>query len=150
MSGPAMTAALIERVLDLRAARDFDRLETLLGPNVRYRLAGDRRLMPYAGAFQGRTDVCVAFQAIDTEFEMRDFRLDRPVLDGQGAAAAWSARWINRGTRDAALVEGLSLLRFEDGCVIDWLDAIDTATASYLAGWMPEMPAFVLAGQGPA
>jgi len=138
--------ALIEHVLHLRADRAFDRLQDLIALRAAYQLAGDRRLMPYAGSFQGRTDICVAFQALDIEFEIRDFDLRQPIAETASAAARWSARWINRGTRDSALMHGFSHMRFADGLVVDWVDFIDTATASYLAGWMPEMPAFAMAG----
>jgi hypothetical protein len=146
MSGRALSMALVEHVLTLRADHAFERLQDLLSLRISYQLAGDRRLMPYAGQFNGRTDVCVAFQALDTEFEFREFELGTPIAETASAAVRWSARWINRGTRDSALIQGFSHLRFADGLVVDWVDFIDTATASYLAGWMPEMPAFVLAG----
>jgi hypothetical protein len=145
MSRRALSMALVEHVLTLRAERSFESLQDLLSLHVSYQLAGDRRLMPYAGSFSGRTDVCVAFQSLDTEFEFRDFKLGSPIAETSSAAARWSARWYNRGTRDSALVEGFSQMRFADGLVVDWVDFIDTATASYLAGWMPEMPSFVLA-----
>ena len=138
--------ALVEHVLNLRADRSFDRLQDLLSLRISYQLAGDRRLMPYAGSYLGRTDVCVAFQALDTEFEIRDFEMCAPLAETASAAARWSARWINRGTRDSALIHGFSQMRFADGMVAEWVDFIDTATASYLAGWMPEMPAFAMSG----
>lgn len=146
MSGRAHSMALAEHVLTLRADRAFDRLQDLLNLRVSYQLAGDRRLMPYAGSFSGRTDVCVAFQALDMEFEIRDLEIASPIAEHASAASRWSARWINRGTRDSARIHGFSHLRFVDGLVVDWVDFIDTATASYLAGWMPEMPSFAMSG----
>jgi hypothetical protein len=148
MSGRAMSMALVEHVLNLRAERAFDRLHDKLSLRASYQLAGDRRLMPYAGSFFGRTDVCVAFQALDTEFEFRDFAMNSPIAEAGNAAVRWSARWINRGTRDSALIHGFSHVRFADSLVVEWVDFIDTAAASYLAGWMPEMPSFMM--QGPA
>ncbi|MDB5642718.1 MAG: nuclear transport factor 2 family protein [Hyphomicrobiales bacterium] len=136
--------ALAEHALNLRADRAFDELTDLLSPKVSYKLAGDRRLMPYAGSFFGRTDVSVAFAALDMEFEFRDFEMGDYVAETTGVAVRWSARWINRGTRDSAYVPGFSHLRFVDGLVVEWVDFLDTATASYLAGWMPEMPAFAM------
>jgi hypothetical protein len=136
--------ALVEHVLNLRADRSFESLQDLLDLRISYQLAGDRRLMPYAGSFIGRTNVCVALQSLDTEFEFSDFKIASPIAETACAAARWSARWHNRGTRDSALVEGFSQMRFADGLVSEWVDFIDTATASYLAGWMPEMPSFVL------
>lgn len=146
MSGRALSLALLEHALHLRVDRSFERLHDLLSARVSYQLAGDRRLMPYAGRFQGRTDVGVAFETLDVEFEIKDFAIAGSIADAEGAGARWSARWINRGTRDSALINGFSHLRFADGLVVDWVDFIDTATASYLAGWMPDMPAFALAG----
>ena len=69
-----------------------------------------------------------------------------PIAEAGSAAARWSARWINRGTRDLALIDGFSHIRFADGLVVEWVDFIDTAAASYLAGWMPEMPSFMMRG----
>ena len=146
MSGRALSAALADHVLGLRAERQFERLQEVLGPRIHYQLAGDRRLMPYAGTFLGRTDTCVAFQALDVEFEIRHLEIGHVLAETACAAVRWQARWINRGTRDAALIHGFSHFRFADGLVIEWADFIDTATASYLAGWMPEMPAFAMAG----
>jgi len=102
--------------------------------------------MPYAGTFYGLTDTCVAFQALDVEFEMRQLEIGQVLAENASAAVRWQARWINRGTRDQALIRGFTHFRFADGLVIEWADFIDTATASYLAGWMPDMPAFAMAG----
>ncbi len=146
MAGRSLSMDLLEHVLALRAERCFDRLQDVLSARVTYQLAGDRRLMPYAGTFQGRTNACVAFQSLDVEFELRDFELSHTLADATGAAARWCARWVNRGTRETALIQGFSHLRFADGLVVDWVDFIDTATASYLAGWLPEMPAFSMSG----
>ena len=146
MSGRALSAALADHVLGLRVDRQFERLQDVLGSRIHYQLAGDRRLMPYAGTFHGRTDTCVAFQALDVEFEMCQLEIGKVLFETAGAAVRWQARWINRGTRDSALIRGFSHFRFADGFVIEWADFIDTATASYLAGWMPEMPAFAMAG----
>jgi hypothetical protein len=146
MSGRALSAALADHVLGLRADRHFERLQYILGTRVHYQLAGDRRLMPYAGTFHGLTDTCVAFQALDVEFEMRQLEIGQVLAENASAAVRWQARWINRGTRDQALIRGFTHFRFADGLVIEWADFIDTATASYLAGWMPDMPAFAMAG----
>ena len=146
MSGRALSMALAEHALNLRADRAFDQLQDLLGLNVSYKLAGDRRLMPYAGSFFGRTDVCVAFAALDMEFEIRDLEVGDFVAEPTSLAVRWSARWVNRGTRDCAFVPAFSLLRFADGLVVEWVDFLDTASASYLAGWMPDMPAFAMSG----
>jgi hypothetical protein len=150
MSGRAMSMAMVEHVLNLRAERSFDLLHDQLSLRAFYQLAGDRRLMPYAGSFFGRTDVCVAFQALDTEFEFRDFAMGSPIAEAGSAAARWSARWVNRGTRDSALIHGFSHIRFADSLVVEWVDFIDTAAASYLAGWMPEMPSFMMSGRSGA
>ena len=146
MSGRALSAALADHVLGLRVDRQFERLQDILGLRVHYQLSGDRRLMPYAGTFQGRTDACVAFQALDMEFEMRNLEIGNVLAENASAAVRWNARWINRGTRDGATIHGFTYLRFADGMVIEWVDFIDTATASYHAGWMPEMPAFAMSG----
>jgi len=146
MSGRSLSLALADHVLALRADRHFERLYDLMSPKISYQLAGDRRLMPYAGSFQGRMDVCVALQALDVEFEMRDFEMGDVLAETAGAAIRWSAIWVNRGTRDSALIRGFSHLRFADGLVSEWTDFIDTATASYLAGWLPDMPAFAMSG----
>lgn len=146
MTGRAMSAALADHVLNLRGQRQFEPLHDLLSGRVHYQLSGDRRLMPYAGSFHGRTDTCVAFQALDVEFEIRHLEIGQMIAEQAAAAVRWNARWINRGTRDAALIQGFSHFRFADGLVIEWADFIDTATASYLAGWMPDMPAFAMAG----
>lgn len=147
MSERAMSMAMVEHVLNLRAERSFDRLHDQLSLRASYQLAGDRRLMPYAGSYFGRTDVCVAFQALDTEFEFRDFEMRAPIAEAGSAASRWSARWVNRGTRDSALIHGFSHVRFVDRLVVEWVDFIDTATPSYLAGWMPEMPSFMMSGR---
>ena len=146
MSGRSLTLALADHALALRAESGFDRLHDVMSPRISYLLAGDRRLMPYAGRFLGRTDTCVAFQALDVEFEMRDFEIGEMLAENASAAVRWSAVWTNRGTRDKALIHGFSHLRFVDGLVSEWSDFIDTATASYLAGWLPDMPAFAMAG----
>jgi ketosteroid isomerase-like protein len=146
MAGRALSMALAEHALNLRADRAFDQLQDLLSLKVSYKLAGDRRLMPYAGSFFGRTDVSIAFAALDVEFEVRDLELADFVAEESSVAVRWTARWVNRGTRDFAFVPGFSLLRFVDGVVVEWVDFLDTAGASYLAGWMPDMPAFAMAG----
>lgn len=141
-----MSAALADHVLNLRVDRQFEQLQELLSARVHYQLAGDRRLMPYAGRFHGRMDTSVAMHALDVEFEMRHLEIGQVLAEQARAAVRWSARWINRGTRDAATIQGFSFFQFADGLVIEWADFIDTATASYLAGWMPDMPAFAMAG----
>jgi hypothetical protein len=146
MSGCSLSLALADHVLALRAESAFDKLHDVMSPRISYLLAGDRRLMPYAGRFLGRTDTCVAFQALDVEFEMRDFEIAERLIENSSVAVRWSSVWINRGTRDSALIQGFSHLRFVDGLVSEWSDFIDTATASYLAGWLPEMPAYAMAG----
>ena len=147
MSRRALSMALAEHILNLRADRAFDKLQDLLSLKVSYKLAGDRRLMPYAGSFFGRTDVSVAFSSLDVEFEIRDLELGDFVAEASSVAVRWSARWVNRGTRDWAHVPAFSLLHFVDGIVVEWVDFVDTASASYLAGWMPDMPAFAMSGQ---
>lgn len=146
MTGRAHSISMLEHALALRAERRFAHLRDLLAPSAVYELAGDRRLMPYAGVFRGAMDISVALDAFDIEFEIHDLTIGHVLGEPGAAGARWSACFVNRGSRDSARVRGFTHMRFAQGLVCDWADYIDTATASYLAGWMPEMPAYAMSG----
>jgi hypothetical protein len=64
----------------------------------------------------------------------------------RSAHDAIAAACIARHDDAASLVFNAIAYRFADGLVVEWVDFLDTASASYLAGWMPDMPSFAMSG----
>ncbi|MDB5651473.1 MAG: SnoaL-like polyketide cyclase [Hyphomicrobiales bacterium] len=135
MARRARMISLLDELVAARSRRDFAELDRLMCDDVTYQLSGQRRLLPYAGIFEGKAAVRQALDALHVEFVFSDLCVEDVIVDRDAMAVRWSARWTDRGTGESALLPAFAHLTFAGERLQGCADFVDTAAAAKLAGW---------------
>jgi steroid delta-isomerase-like uncharacterized protein len=102
---------------------DADAVESLVHPDYR---GHD----PTVDDLQGPADIKAQVDVLRTGFPDLRIEVDQLVTEGESVAARWTARGTHRGpflgipgTRQVVEISGMSMLRFEDGKIVEgWLE----------------------------
>lgn len=131
----ARLIGLTQEFAQFRVRRDFAGVEDRLNDDAVLVVAGDRRLMPFAGRFAGKSSIRAALRALDIEFQLSDLTLGDSVVEGERVAIRSCCRWTHRGTGASALLADFALMDFRNERVVEIACFTDTAALARLAGW---------------
>jgi ketosteroid isomerase-like protein len=111
-----------------RARRDYDAVKPAFADNAAFRIAGDPRVTSFPGEVRGREAIAQAFEAIDSLFDLDDYRLVSLILDGDHAAARYACDLTCRATGRAMLFEAQGFMTLDaNGFVTEYIEVFDTA-----------------------
>jgi ketosteroid isomerase-like protein len=124
---------VIKQAYAARDAGDVERLMEIFHLDASFGLAGDRAVLPVAGAVQGHPELRTTLMGLVQTFEFVEREILSMVIEGPRAAVHCRARMRFIPTNTMITTELLDLFKFDNGQIVDLVEFADTALIKHLA-----------------
>ena len=133
-----MTRAELERFIqdtyEARLSNDVEKCASLFAPNSWFRMAGSLEINPVARASHTRSEIREQLATLIRLWNWRSFALKDLIIEGDRVAVHYSLTATYNPTRETIDTEVVDLITVSDRKIRTFLQFLDTATISRIAG----------------
>jgi len=126
---------LIGRAYAARGRGDLDELMTAFHPEAVFTLTGDKRSLEVAGTVQGHRSLRETFAVFIATFDFVHREILNEVVEGDRAAVHSRLLVRYKPTGAARTTDVIDLFTFQDGKIIELVEAADNALLKDVLSW---------------
>lgn len=132
------TRAAVKTLYEAYAARDLDRVASLIHDDIEWIIYGPVQVFPFQGPRRGRAQVLDVLGAIAKDYALERYVPEIVVVEGDRAAVMSDAAFLQRATNRTLSLRLADFLRFHDGRLIEFREFTDTfdAVEQALGKWL--------------
>lgn len=120
------TRATVQELYDAYERRDLARVAEMLHDDIDWVIYGPVTVFPFAGPRKGRAAVLEAMQRIGESYELKSYKREIMLVDGDRAAVMSDVSFTQRSTGRNLRFRVANFLRFQDGRVIEFREFANT------------------------
>ena len=134
----AATRVAVKTLYEAYAARDFDRVASVIHEDIEWIIHGPVQVFPFQGPRRGKAQVLDVLGAIAKDYELERYVPEIVVVEGDRAAVMSDAAFRQRATNRTLSLRLADFLRIRDGRVIEFREFTDTfdAVEQALGKWI--------------
>jgi ketosteroid isomerase-like protein len=114
------TRATVRELYDAYERRDFERVASLIHPDIDWVIYGPVGVFQFAGPRHGRAAVLEAMGKIAEHYALESYRPELMIVDGERAAVMSDASYKQRTTDRVLRLRIANFLRWQDGRLIEF------------------------------
>jgi ketosteroid isomerase-like protein len=132
------TRAAVKTLYEAYAARDLDRVASVIHDDIEWIIHGPVQVFPFQGPRRGKAQVLDVLGAIAKDYELERYVPEIVVVEGDRAAVMSDAAFLQRATNRTLSLRLADFLRFHDGRLIEFREFTDTfdAVEQALGKWI--------------
>jgi ketosteroid isomerase-like protein len=134
----AATRAAVKTLYEAYAARDLDRVASVIHDDIEWIIHGPVQVFPFQGPRRGKAQVLDVLGAIAKDYELERYVPEIVVVEGDRAAVMSDVAFLQRATNRTLSMRLADFLRFHDGQLIEFREFTDTfdAVEQALGKWI--------------
>jgi ketosteroid isomerase-like protein len=124
--GDSDTRATVHELYDAYERRDLARVAEMLHDDIDWVIYGPVAIFPFAGPRKGRAAVLEAMQHIGESYDLKSYKREIMLVDGDRAAVMSDVSFTQRSTGRNLRFRLANFLRFQDGRVVEFREFANT------------------------
>ena len=139
------TREIVDQLHEAYRNGDGERVAALIHDDIDWCIYGPARIFSFEGPRHGKAQVLEVLGAIGSQFELKRYEPEIVIVEGDRAAAMLQTAFEQRTTGRMLSLRLVTLLRIQDGRVIEFKEFSDTfdVVEQAMGSWL-EVPAIAV------